>query len=331
MGNKRVSILVPVYKVERFIAQCAHSLFGQDYENIQFVFVDDCTPDKSVEVLKEVAAQYPNRTKDVVILHHERNKGLSAARNTALDVADGEYVMPMDSDDYLSSNSAVTKIMIFAEKNDADSVIFDIQDVFENKRITHSQQIPVDSKEYVKKLLSREVSLCLCGGVYKRDLFVKYGIKSIEGIGMGEDYAVKPRLMYNANRIIHLPEPFYCYTHISQNSYTKKYSSKYLVDLQKALDVLTYFFSTIPDSDYFLPSLHIAYMKVKAGLGIAWGLLGKDIIDFQAIVSFQSPYGNSENGLSFSDRISIFLQKHELPYLMKLYAKIGMKIKSLLK
>ena len=97
----QVSILVPVYGVEKYIERCARSLFEQTYENLEYIFVNDCTPDKSMEILMRVMEDYPNRKGNVRIFHHEHNRGLSAARNTALDAATSPFVTHVDSDDYL--------------------------------------------------------------------------------------------------------------------------------------------------------------------------------------------------------------------------------------
>ena len=77
-----VSICVPVYGVETYIEQCAISLFEQTYQNIEYIFVNDCTPDKSIEILKSVINRYPNKKSSIHILSHEKNKGLGAARNS---------------------------------------------------------------------------------------------------------------------------------------------------------------------------------------------------------------------------------------------------------
>ena len=101
----KVSVLVPVYGVERYIERCARSLFEQTYPNLEYVFVNDCTPDGSVVVLKRLMEEYPERKPFVRIINHERNRGISATRNTALDYASGEFVSFVDSDDWLESNA----------------------------------------------------------------------------------------------------------------------------------------------------------------------------------------------------------------------------------
>ena len=101
----KVSILVPVYSVEQFIERCARSLFAQTYPDLEFVFVNDCTPDQSVELLQKVMEEYPQRKPTVKIINHEKNRGLAAARNTALDNATGEFICHVDSDDWLELNA----------------------------------------------------------------------------------------------------------------------------------------------------------------------------------------------------------------------------------
>ena len=89
---KKVSVLVPVYGVEKYIEECARSLFEQTYGNIEYVFVDDCSKDGSIAILERVAEEYPQRKSQTRIIRHDHNRGLGGARLTALQKATGEYV-----------------------------------------------------------------------------------------------------------------------------------------------------------------------------------------------------------------------------------------------
>ena len=100
-----VSILVPVYGVEKYIERCARSIFEQTYHNLDIVFVDDCTPDKSIEILKRVLEEYPGRKAQTRIIRHAYNRGLSAARNTAVAAATGTFLTHVDSDDWIELNA----------------------------------------------------------------------------------------------------------------------------------------------------------------------------------------------------------------------------------
>ena len=99
----KVSVVIPFYKVEAFIGRCAESLLGQSLEDVEFIFVDDASPDGSAEVLREVVSRYPSR--NVKVLRHEVNRGLPAARNTGLAVATGDFIFHCDSDDYLEKDA----------------------------------------------------------------------------------------------------------------------------------------------------------------------------------------------------------------------------------
>ena len=116
-----VSILVPVYKVEAHIEKCAVSLFSQTFDSIQYIFVNDCTPDSSIEVLERIITKFPERTKQVSIINHNQNKGIGATRNTLLQAATGKYILWVDSDDFISID-AVETLVSMIEKTSADLV-----------------------------------------------------------------------------------------------------------------------------------------------------------------------------------------------------------------
>lgn len=85
----KVSVIVPIYKVESFIGRCVQTLMEQSLTEVEYIFVDDATPDRSMEVLEQVLQRYPQRRPTVRILHHDANQGLPAARNTGLEAATG--------------------------------------------------------------------------------------------------------------------------------------------------------------------------------------------------------------------------------------------------
>lgn len=103
MGKElyKVSVIIPIYKVEPFVARCAQSLMEQTLTDVEYIFVDDASPDNSIAVLRKVITKYPERSNYVKVLTHTENKGLPAARNTGLAVAQGEYIFHCDSDDFV--------------------------------------------------------------------------------------------------------------------------------------------------------------------------------------------------------------------------------------
>ncbi len=115
----KVSVISPFYKVAPFIERCAESLLGQTLEDVEFIFVDDASPDESRELLEKVIARHPER--DARIVTHEANKGLPAARNAGLAVATGEFIFHCDSDDWVEPDM-LEKMYKAAADNGADYV-----------------------------------------------------------------------------------------------------------------------------------------------------------------------------------------------------------------
>jgi len=116
--NQLVSIIVPVYKVEKYLARCVESLLAQTFNEIEIVLVDDGSPDRCGELCDEYAERYPEK----VCVIHKENGGLSDARNAGLKVARGKYVLFVDSDDYILPESC-ERFLAVAEKTKADIVV----------------------------------------------------------------------------------------------------------------------------------------------------------------------------------------------------------------
>ena len=215
----KVSVLVPIYGVEQYIAQCAESLFCQTYEDIEYLFVDDCTPDKSISILSEVSARYPHRQQQMQIIHHEKNKGLGAARLTALQSATGDYVMHVDSDDELPLDA----VKLLAEK--AQETKSDIIDggyaMMCQGKITERHEPYQGSKEsFLKLMLCQNIVLSMVWGrLYRRTLYTDYQVFPVPGIDYAEDLGLVPRLYFHASRAC-VKEVVYHYRDDNATSYT---------------------------------------------------------------------------------------------------------------
>ena len=120
----KISLIVPIYGVERYIRQFAESALGQTYEDLQFVFVNDGTKDRSMEILQELIEEKYSCLKSRIVIVNKENGGLPSARKAGLEVAEGEYILFADSDDWLDTD-AVAKVMAKAEETGADLIYFD--------------------------------------------------------------------------------------------------------------------------------------------------------------------------------------------------------------
>ena len=326
----KVSILVPVYKVENFIDKCANSLFVQKYENIEYIFIDDCTPDDSIFRLQKVIEKYPHC--DVHVIKHKSNQGLSSARNTGVQHAKGEYIMNVDSDDYLDSPNVISKVMSEIILSNADIALFDMKYIFPHSVKYMSQKINLNKNEYVQKLIQRDLPLCVCGGIYKRSLYVDNNIWAVDGLNFAEDYAVKPRLAFMANKIIHVPNIYYCYRQDNVNSYTKNYNEKTLIDLEKSLDVLKIFFIRRKVLDNLMQtSFDIATIKINADKLLYWAASDCDKKGFYQIKKQNEVCKNSLAELTIQQKCALWCANKNMPSLLRCIVKCGIFIKKMLR
>ena len=215
----QVSILVPVYGVEKFIERCARSLFEQTYENLEYIFVDDCTPDNSIEILKRVMEDYPERKERVRILHHERNRGLAAARNTALDAATSPFITHVDSDDYLHRDA----IRLLVEKQvetGADIVTgnYFLIDLGGKKEMNEPEY--GNPKEMLQKILSMHSS---ANTIWRRliniRLYRDHHIRPKDGLNFLEDWQQISKLVYFAEKVSRVSDHIYYYNRTNDKSY----------------------------------------------------------------------------------------------------------------
>ena len=327
----KVSILVPVYGVEAFIGKCARTLFEQDYANIEYVFVNDCTKDRSIEVILETLKEYPHRESQVKIVNHEQNMGLSMARNTAVAHSSGDFLIPVDSDDYLSSPTAVSELMRLAVKNDADVVFYDMQLIYPTGSSVLHTNMPEDYKELTRKVLRRELSLTIWGGLYKRKLFTDYGIKSIKEISMGEDYVVKARLAYYMRKIVYCNQPFYCYNQTNVSAITRRFKSSWIDDMEACMRIVKDFFVSKPDYDEFKEDVSMGAVRGKLSLFPFCAFYGGTSADFKRIENLFPDDIVSCKSLGGSEKIVYFLAKYHLKRILKAYIYSGVKLKSLLR
>lgn len=258
--NHKVSILVPVYNVDAFIAKCAESLFKQTMPDLEFIFVDDNSQDRSIDVLKMIIAKYPNREKDVFIIHHSENRGLSAARNTALEKASAEYVFFIDSDDYLELD-AISVLYNRAIRDSADIVQCGYTAVYRKYSREIYCENPIDVSEYLSEVLLRKANCNVCGKLFKRNLF--QNIRFIDGVTFGEDYGTLPRVIYYAGSVSTVNVPLYNYVKYNTSSATSMIKQKSLEDAIIVKNNLCQFFTSVPDAHIYADIMQQAMLNFK--------------------------------------------------------------------
>ena len=215
----KVSVIVPVYGVEKYIERCARSLFKQTLEDIEFIFVDDCTPDKSIEILKNVLEDYPLRKDQVKIVSHEKNMGLPIARQSGLKVASGDYIIHCDSDDWVDV-TMYEKMYNKAIEEGSDIVVCDFcRTDGENKNSINIGAHTTDVKIFILNCLFQKDHWSLCNKLFKGTDYYK-DIHYPTG-ALGEDMVLCLQLLNKCNSMSYVKESLYYY-YFNPTSITKK-------------------------------------------------------------------------------------------------------------
>lgn len=250
MENIAISVIVPVYGVEKYIGRCVRSLFGQTMtEGVEFIFVNDCTKDRSMELLNSLIGEYPQVSPQVKIIHHQRNRGLAAARQTGLDAARGEYILHLDSDDF-SEHDMLEVMYQAALAKDADVVVSDFFWTFEKGDVYQVCHLSDSREEMLKSIIApwkygnRSVFPSLWNKLIRRSLYSENGIRSVEGINHGEDFIVTTQIMYHASVIAKVDRAFQHYFKQNPGAYTQDKSASNLRQRLMATDVVADFLSS---------------------------------------------------------------------------------------
>ena len=320
---EKVSIIVPVYGIEKFIKRCAVSLFEQTYSNIEYIFVDDATPDGSIEIVNSVLGSYPKRADNVKIVHHQHNKGLSGARNTGLENVTGDFVLHVDGDDYLELN-AVEKLIGFIHQEYADIVIFDYYTVKKGGR-TPTYLKYSEKSSYIHDILVKNVSPSIWNKMYSVKLYNSgYDTLSVEGINHGEDYATTPRLLYYADKVKKLDLPLYNYVQYNENSYTQNITAKSVESMCKAdLEIFRFF------KDRHVDGLDIPLVLYMAMLRTKTGLLKRRNRSLYPMINdlYKDIPADYVKRLPVSDQVLLKMVTHGWYRCASIYCKMGLAVK----
>ncbi|MDD6436886.1 MAG: glycosyltransferase family 2 protein [Prevotella sp.] len=212
MGKTKLSVIIPVYGVGPYIERCARSLFEQTLDDIEYIFVDDCSPDRSIDILQNVANEYPERLGQIHIIRHPKNQGSAIARRSGMEAATGEYIIHCDSDDWPAKNAY--KLMYDKAKiKNADLVVcnYSISDGMghlstpERTSCLHSDRI-----SFIRDMLYQKVKWSLCNKMFRRSLLQQYTI-TFPTQPMGEDSAITLQLAYYCKKIVHIDQALYFY------------------------------------------------------------------------------------------------------------------------
>ena len=232
----KVSAIIPVYRVEAFVERCAVSLFSQSLEDVEFIFVDDASPDNSIAIIERCLMSFPARKEQVRIIRHPVNRGISVVRNDGLAAAKGEYIYFCDSDDWLEPEALETMSRT-AETFNADIVYCDFFLSFEkNERYMSNPDYDTAEEMWRKGFLGGKMKYNLWNKLVRRTLYTRSGMLFPEEHPIGEDMLMI-RLTTTAERVKHIPEALYHYVKLNENAYSNSYSQKNLEDIRFNTDL----------------------------------------------------------------------------------------------
>lgn len=253
----KISIIVPIYGVERYIERCVRSLFEQTLDDLEYIFVDDCTPDRSVEILESLVKEYQtsldSQNKTVKIIRLQANGGLPNARKNGMTHATGEYIAHVDSDDWVEKN--MYELMYGrAAKDNADLVVSEyFMSDGETDRITNPSSFE-NKDELIRNILTRKSSWAVWNKLVKRTLYQSDYIHPEHT--MGEDFAMTMQCVCKAESISYVGTPLYHYF-INWDSIT--YVDDKAKVLKKYRDVLAN--TEIVDDCFLRSGIYESYRK----------------------------------------------------------------------
>ncbi len=255
-SSPKLSVVVPIYGVERYIGKCAESLLGQSRtRGVEFIFVNDGTTDRSMEVLQELIDNNFSHLRPQVTIVNRENGGLPQARKTGVEHASGEYILFVDSDDWLERD-AIEKILATAERTDADLIYFDLaKEYADHSSIKREREYSAESKkQYIINIFnyrSHGYSVTKC---FRRTLYTDHTIYT-PPLGMHEDIYLMCQIIHHAQSIVPLHEVLYHYRKDNEGAMTADARSRrHIASSRNLLDLYSHYMGSLTGS----PIEHVA-------------------------------------------------------------------------
>ncbi len=221
-----ISILVPVYKVEPYIANCIQSVMRQTYQGlVECILVDDCGSDNSIEVAEKLIADYKGSI-EFSIIKHNHNRGLAAARNTAVAAADGDFLIHVDSDDWIEPNM-VEDLVRTQQMTGADIVSCNAIVHYLDGEVLLEEPDYSSKDEMMRSVIKMTLDHVIWRRLIRTSLYKDNNVFAVEGVNIGEDHYTLPRLLYFAKSFSKCDEALYHYNCTNGDSYMRMSSSSF--------------------------------------------------------------------------------------------------------
>lgn len=221
-----ISVVAPIYGVEKYIGQFAESVLNQSYEHVELVFVNDGTKDSSMDVLNAAILRWPHLSDRIKIVN-KSNGGLPAARKTGMEHVTGDYVWHVDPDDWIEPE-AFSRIAEFASANGYPDVIyFDFfKEYPDRSKQKNERDYSADTKQlYIRNMYSHKSYGCVWNKCVKRSVYLD-GKVDFPSYSYGEDTFLTTQLISFSDTIAHLKSPLYHYRKGNPNAITRQNRKK---------------------------------------------------------------------------------------------------------
>ena len=239
----KISIMIPVYNTSKYLARCLESIISQSLKEIEIICVNDGSTDNSLDILKK----FQKKDERIIIINKE-NGGLTSARNAALKIAQGEYSLNIDSDDWIEQDY-LSKIYYKAKAEKIDMLITDINYCYETDNYKIEKDLLINDnevlsgREYLKNFFKNNFLGYTWNKLIRTELYKKNNLKYNEKIFLFEDVDLILRLSYYCEKVGKLNEAFYCYRQ-GENNGVRKIKLKNLTDMIGCFDNLIEFYET---------------------------------------------------------------------------------------
>ena len=247
-----VTVIVPVYNVAPYIERCARSLFEQSLESFEILFVDDCSPDDSVEIIKRTLADHHHSVAQTLINKLPATGGHAAVRRQGIIEATGDYIIHCDGDDWV--DTGLYK-MLYDEaiRTDADIVVCDEVMEYSGYQVPKpTDDLLTNGKDIMENWYKNTVGMFCHNKLVRRSLYTDHDVLPWIGLNMWEDNGLFARLFYYADKVAQIHGgPLYHYNRTNVNAMTSGYGIKQIEQMAGVASNLSDFFSTKPDAERY--------------------------------------------------------------------------------
>lgn len=288
-----ISVVIPVYNTSSYLARCIDSIFEQDLKDVELIFIDDYSTDNSFEVLNQCLKG--RVCENLTIEKNPKNLGSGETRNKGISLAKGDYVIFVDSDDYVTSD--YFQVLKNAIESRPDIVVFDMTEIWSNKTVLKHVDLPDSPLESVELLLLNKMHNSLCNKMFKRSMFLKHDIRITKGLSMFEDKSICFKLFYYAKSQLYIDKSLYFYDRSRENSLTKVFKESNIQASVIVAKVIDDFFKDKEVSDNIHNAIQANKVHVLGYIALYCGRTSR------------SKYAKELGKLSFS----AFSQKCKMP------------------